>query len=130
MNGVTRPYVILAAICAFGIFSIGCHDKRPVIPFADLERRPTFVATVDVLHGGNPADTNFDDFYIAIGVHTQSGEKFFIGAYPSERESIAGFALTLQKGQTYEFPKAWVEYKAQVASETNRAAKGSTRTVP
>lgn len=120
MKAITRLCVILIVTCSCVIFLSGCRDKRRVISFGDLEKLPTFVATVDMLHSGNTANTNVDDIYIVIGVRTQSGERLSIGNFATERESISGLARTLQQGKSYEFPQVWLEYKSRIGQGTNR----------
>ena len=123
MKRVIEACVVFVFFGITVLLLIGCRDKGRGISLADLDKHPAFEATVDRLGAGRPPYTNMspdgDDVFIL--VRTQSGEKFSIGNFLSEHDSMAGFARTLQKGKSYEFPRVWLEYKARIGQGTNRA---------
>jgi len=110
-------HCVFIAVCISGILLLSCgnREKRVCVPFVDLEKRPSFSAIVDILDTVKMPDTNLvlaDS--VIIGLQTKSGEKLCIGDPVSNADLLVGFARTLKKGNTYEFPKQWLAYKAQV----------------
>jgi hypothetical protein len=111
-----KTNIVLVGIFFSLFMLVGCNNRvtRRCVSFAELEKRPPFTATVDVIYISKVADTNLflKDLSI-IGIRTQSGEKICIGDPVSEALQMAGFARTLQKGNSYEFPKTWLNYQAR-----------------
>jgi hypothetical protein len=113
-------YILIGVfICGILLISCGWHDKRHVISLADVEKRPPFVATVDVLRSAPFADTNrVSHEFIIIGIKAQSGERLCIGDL-TEADAVVGLGRTLQEGKTYQFPKVWLDYKATSLATNN-----------
>ena len=112
-----KPSFALVWPCLYVFMFCGCrpHEIRRAIPFADLEKGPSFVATVDRLdfedipdNHGNPQDT------CIIGIVTENGRKLCIGSFDSEASLTGPFARTLQIGDSYKFPKVWLDYKVKI----------------
>ena len=79
---------------------------------AQFEREKPFDAVVEKVY--------IEDFsnmppglVVLIGLKTQNGERISIGGEHAS-DNLAGFARTLEKGETYKFPTVWSNYVSKV----------------
>jgi hypothetical protein len=117
---LTRVFVALSMVF---VLVAGCdqRESRICIPVSDLEARRPFVATVDFVYVGKVPQTNLDlRETVAIGLQMQDGEKLSVGDSVSNVDLLIGFARTLEKGKTYEFPKVWFEYRGKTNNFTGK----------
>jgi hypothetical protein len=114
---IRTPGIVIGFwLSALLLTGCGGRERRLVVPLTQFEERQPFVATVDILYTDQLPDSNMvlRDIVI-IGVRTASGEKFNLSNVPgTESDVLVGFARTLQKGKSYEFPKEWLDYKAKL----------------
>jgi len=116
------PVNVLVAVglCLCIVFLSGCHrhESRRVIAFSDLEKLPSFTATVDVLRFEDMPDAYLHVREVCfIGVRKSNGEKLFIGdSMGPEAKQTAAFGHTLKLGASYEFPSLWLAYNGSASS--------------
>jgi len=114
MKMCNRLSSVFVAMNMFSVLVAGCdqRESRICIPVSDLEARRPFVAAVDFVYIGKVPQTNLDlRETVAIGLQIKDGEKISVGDSVSNVDLLISFARTLEKGKTYEFPRAWFEYK-------------------
>lgn len=121
MKGFVHSASVVIGLCLCIFFVTGCHahERRRVISLVDLKRSPNFVATVDMLRFFPSVDAyNKPIEECILGIRKQSGEELCIGdVIGPEAKETADFGHTLQVGRTYEFPKAWLEFKQKQKSD-------------
>ncbi len=87
-----------------GITDVSCFQRQPpeesytFVPDADLPLLKPFKATVEQKQP------------CAAYLKTSDGRRLCIGG-PGARKDVAGFVGMLEEGQTYQFPKAFLEYR-------------------
>jgi hypothetical protein len=87
-----------------GVTDVSCFQRQPpeesytFVPDADLPLLKPFRATVEQMQP------------CAAYIKTSDGRRLCIGG-PGATKDVAGFVGMLQEGQTYTFPKAFLEYR-------------------
>lgn len=88
---------------------IACQKRYVEVPIEQIEQRRPFRAVVEKI--------SVDDFgqlpsgvVVVIGLRTEGGERIAMGGVRA-RDDLIGFARTLEKGKTYEFPTVWIDYR-------------------
>lgn len=99
--------------CAVVVFlCTGCRERYVEVPIEELEQRQPFYAVVERVYvedfGKLPSG-----MVVVIGLKTEAGERICFGGRCAG-EDVVGFARTLDKGRSYEFPTAWLDYRQRL----------------
>jgi hypothetical protein len=95
------------------------QERRRAISFHDLEHSNAFVGKVDALDFVTLPDRNSTNLIEAciIGINIHDGEKMCLGDFDSEAQATAQFGHSLKLGESYEFPKKWLEFQTNHPQE-------------
>lgn len=103
---------VSAAFAAVMLLCSGCEERYVEVPIAQLEQRRPFRAVVERVYvedfGKLPSG-----MVVVIGLKTDAGERISLGGERAG-DDLVSFARTLEKGNTYEFPTAWLDYRQKL----------------
>jgi hypothetical protein len=101
--------LLLALAAAACLLTTSCRQSYFVIPTDQLVKMPAFQATVESVYVETSRGTNFGTV-ASVGLKAADGRRVAIGGEKASPEMV-GFVQSLQKGQTYTFPDAFVAYQ-------------------
>jgi hypothetical protein len=128
-------YAIMALLLSLPALP-GCsrrHTYRGLDRQALSEGAPRFRAQVETIYfadlsPGHAADFSKGgkDIVVIIGLKTEEGDRVSMGG-DGPSDDLVAFARSLKRGATYEFPKAWLDFKTNRAKSFGDAnARGGT----
>ncbi len=97
---------LVSVVLAVGALLPGCRERYVEVSVEELEQRRPFRAVVERVYVENFSKSGVVVF---IGLKTETGERICIGGVHAG-DRLIGFARKLEKGKTYEFPTAWLDY--------------------
>jgi hypothetical protein len=107
-NYYSNIRIAVLVFCIGAIVLTACRQKQILLTTAELEMRSPFSATVETVYVHEKPSGNV----VAINLKSSNGEKLSFGG-PSVGQDVVAFARTLKNGESYEFPKTWLDYKAK-----------------
>jgi hypothetical protein len=107
--------VLTIMIISVAVFLTACKRKYMDVPLAEFEQRQHFTAVVEMIYIETYEESSLGRVVI-IGLRTDIGDRISIGGEHAGDE-LFGFAHTLEKGKRYEFPEAWLAYRARYSKD-------------
>lgn len=111
-----RAFVLLLVICCVGA-SVGCKKRQKYfnVPLSEFEARKPFEArVVHVVINNYGLHHNTPEALITL--ESETGERIAIGL-TAEGTNLVEFARTLKVGNSYEFPKTWLAFRNNRATQ-------------